>query len=856
MLKRKLLVSVVFAGLLLSSLAACSQSWGPESTEPKESSSEVKPSESETSSSIEEHVHSYDVDHIAWNWANDHSSATATFTCLGCEEGTEGHSVTVDATVTQTRVDPTCVLAGSINYKATATFQNVEYTDLQKEDIPALGHDYDLANITWEVTTDLTADEINAYRTENTQVLPEISAKVSCTRCDHEEALPATVTQKEYVAPGHTIDGAVTFLATVNFEGTNYTHDYEVKLDELGAYYDHYLQRRPTATDNGSREFWVSQEDNSVLFEAPTSYGQIIEKGQPDLDTINAWAADDVRFLAAYSAPFSYLGDNALAYGKDGKVYLTCVGMNQFGLTADQVNGFIAAGIEQVSIKWEVITQDDDETDEIVFYDGGFKEFYFKDTGKSGWAVLNLTADTAISVWAQREHGGTAEHVVVLSTYTTDVYFQTASEAVLVDYQHVSDTVVTMQVNHYYYSWTNVALLQGKAKFAAGYTKVRIEVTGNNHRMFVYLNSKAELTNYNHPIACNGGTTILDLDGSNNFIGFMTSHEDPTGAQDEDGTYGQFENISITFTFFTPRTPQTVEDYFYTNTCWTSAGGSVVYDLDNETVTVDDTWSMYFSQTYAQSLLNEGFKTIGFRVTIQNPDLYITVVEKSVAKSYKATNGVLPLTFDISSLASQQLTIRANTVDMTGGDHNQNITGTPMVIDNASFSVNLDPAIIEQNKTDARARLAQIFSAESTNWNYFHHNCWGDNHWGPTNDKAIYGTATNGQSSFFATNNFLQDMKTAQYTKFSLNISAQSVEEGKTVGNVYYYVGGEAHAWDYCYAEANTDDGNVSFTIDVTALLNDLNAADTLFFVMREPQPTVGNVKSIITVTNLQFYEA
>jgi len=852
MLKRKLLVSVVFAGLLLSSLAACSQSWGPESTEPKESSSEVKPSESETSSSIEEHVHSYDVDHIAWNWANDHSSATATFTCLGCEEGTEGHSVTVDATVTQTRVDPTCVLAGSINYKATATFQNVEYTDLQKEDIQALGHDYDLTNIVWEVTTDLTADEINAYRTENTQVLPEISAKVSCTRCDHEEALPATVTQKEYVAPGHTTDGAVTFLATVNFEGTNYTHDYEVKLDELGAFYDHYLQRRPTAADNGSREFWVSQEDNSVLLEAPTSYGQIIEKGQPDLDTINAWAADDVRFLAAYNAPFSYLGDNALAYGKDGKVYLTCVGMDQFGLTAEQVNGFIAAGIVQVSVKWEVITQDDDDTDEIVFYDGGFKEFYFKDTGKSGWAVLNLAADTAISVWAQREHGGTAEHIVVLSTYTTDVYFQAQSEAVLVNYEQVSDTVVTMQVNHYYYSWTHVALLQGKAKFAAGYTKVRIEVTGSNHQMFVYLNSKAELTNYDHPIACGGGTTILDLDGSNDYIGFMTSHVDPNGAQDEDGTYGKFENISITFTFFTPRTPQTVEDYFYTDTCWTSTG-AVNYDFDNEKVSVADTWSMWFSQTYAQNLLDAGYKTIGFTVTIPNPELYITVVEQSIATSYKTTNGILQAKFAISSLASSTLTIRANTVDMTGGDHNQNCTGTPMVIDNAYFSTEDDPVIIKAN---ARARLAQIFTAEATNWKYFRHNGWGDNHWGPTNDKAIYGTATDGQSSFFATNDFLQDMKQAGYTKFSLDISAQSVEEGNPVKNIVYVVDGGAHPWNTIYQEIDTEDGNVSFTIDVTPLLSDLNAADIILFNMREAQPTVGNVKSIITVTNLQFYEA
>ena len=62
------------------------------------------------------------------------------------------------------------------------------------------------------------------------------------------------------------------------------------------------------------------------------------------------------------------------------------------------------------------------------------------------------------------------------------------------------------------------------------------------------------------------------------------------------------------------------------------------YDFDNEKVSVADTWSMWFSQTYAQSLLDAGFKTIGFTVTIPNPELYITVVEqreKTAAKIHK-----------------------------------------------------------------------------------------------------------------------------------------------------------------------------------------------------------------------------
>ena len=57
-----------------------------------------------------------------WNWAENHSSATATFTCT---EDRCGHKETVTATVTSETAD------GSIIYTATVQFDSTVYTDVQ-----------------------------------------------------------------------------------------------------------------------------------------------------------------------------------------------------------------------------------------------------------------------------------------------------------------------------------------------------------------------------------------------------------------------------------------------------------------------------------------------------------------------------------------------------------------------------------------------------------------------------------------------------------------------------------------------------------------------------------------------------
>ena len=69
-----------------------------------------------------------------WNWAEDHSTATATFTC---KEGDD--TQTVDATIEKTATPGSCTSDGERTYTATVTFGGETYTDVKKETIPA-GH--------------------------------------------------------------------------------------------------------------------------------------------------------------------------------------------------------------------------------------------------------------------------------------------------------------------------------------------------------------------------------------------------------------------------------------------------------------------------------------------------------------------------------------------------------------------------------------------------------------------------------------------------------------------------------------------------------------------------------------------
>lgn len=70
-----------------------------------------------------------------WDWSEDKSSVTATFTCEKCQE-----AQTVTATIKIERTEPTGSKDGEIKYTATAKINGQTYTDVKTEVIPKL-HD-------------------------------------------------------------------------------------------------------------------------------------------------------------------------------------------------------------------------------------------------------------------------------------------------------------------------------------------------------------------------------------------------------------------------------------------------------------------------------------------------------------------------------------------------------------------------------------------------------------------------------------------------------------------------------------------------------------------------------------------
>ncbi|MBQ8025710.1 MAG: hypothetical protein IJ259_04750, partial [Oscillospiraceae bacterium] len=70
-----------------------------------------------------------------WSWADDYSSATATFSCTTCDDVQE-----VTATVSPVTKPATCTEDGETVYTASVTFNDVNYDDTRTVALPATGH--------------------------------------------------------------------------------------------------------------------------------------------------------------------------------------------------------------------------------------------------------------------------------------------------------------------------------------------------------------------------------------------------------------------------------------------------------------------------------------------------------------------------------------------------------------------------------------------------------------------------------------------------------------------------------------------------------------------------------------------
>ncbi len=149
--------------------------------------------------------HTFPCEHVygnpVWNWADDYSAATATFTCTNnC-----GESVTLDATVTSEEDK----VNNKIIYTAKVTFQEKEHTDTKSVDhtFPC-EHTYGDPVWNW-------ADDFSSA-----------TATFTCTKdCGESVTLDATISSEEDKE-----NNKITYTATVTFNGTVYTDKQVVTL--------------------------------------------------------------------------------------------------------------------------------------------------------------------------------------------------------------------------------------------------------------------------------------------------------------------------------------------------------------------------------------------------------------------------------------------------------------------------------------------------------------------------------------------------------------------------------------------------------------------------------------------------
>ena len=148
-----------------------------------------------------------------FEWAEDHSAATAKFVCSECED-----IQTVRATVTVETRDATCTEAGESKYTATAVFEGVTYIDEKTVTIEPKGHKYGEPAFEW-------AEDHTAA-----------TAKFVCSKCEDVQTVEATVV--EYRAePSCTEKGLLRYTATAEFEGTTYTDTVSFELEAKGHSY-------------------------------------------------------------------------------------------------------------------------------------------------------------------------------------------------------------------------------------------------------------------------------------------------------------------------------------------------------------------------------------------------------------------------------------------------------------------------------------------------------------------------------------------------------------------------------------------------------------------------------------------
>lgn len=156
-----------------------------------------------------------------FQWAEDGTSATASYTCSACKE-----EQSTDCTVTSEVVKAvSCTDDGIIKYTAACKVGDKSYTDDKTVNVKAVGHQFGVPTFTWSKADD---------------GQPICIAAFQCTVCQEEELDLCDKDQikTETTAATCTQAGKTVYTATFEFEGKTYTDAREETIAATGHRYD------------------------------------------------------------------------------------------------------------------------------------------------------------------------------------------------------------------------------------------------------------------------------------------------------------------------------------------------------------------------------------------------------------------------------------------------------------------------------------------------------------------------------------------------------------------------------------------------------------------------------------------
>ncbi|MBQ6118319.1 MAG: hypothetical protein IJK98_03720, partial [Clostridia bacterium] len=155
-----------------------------------------------------------------WSWAEDLSSATATFTC---EKGDNSFIMNDPEPVKELVEEAGCLTDATVKYVATVNYNGIDYISQSSavaDEGTALGHDYQ-TEWTW------------FSRTQG-------SLRLTCSRCDYVEQVPfysESITEQSVTAPTVETDGSVVCVADVtNAAGVPFSDTHSFVIPKIGGH--------------------------------------------------------------------------------------------------------------------------------------------------------------------------------------------------------------------------------------------------------------------------------------------------------------------------------------------------------------------------------------------------------------------------------------------------------------------------------------------------------------------------------------------------------------------------------------------------------------------------------------------